>query len=398
MRRLPLLRRVVLSTAWLACLPAAFAAADVRTWLPALERDRVLRLATHALAVEPVSIRALAPPPSAAQDGAQPGDFVSQGDYWWPDPAKPDGLPYVRRDGQSNPANFTAHRAVMMSLKNHVAALAAASVITGEARFAARATDWLRTFFIDPATRMNPHLRFAQGIPGITAGRGIGIIDTLHLAEVARATERLRGAPGADGATIAGVEAWFAEYLHWMRTHPNGLEEAAAENNHSVAYWLQIAAFARLVGDEARLAEARAAFWDVLLPRQLAADGSFPRELARTKPYGYSIFQLDIMTLLADLVATPARDPWRTTLADGRSVTRAVEFLEPYLARRDSWPHRKDVEYFEDWPVRQIALLLAGVRLERPATLALWRSLPADSKVGEVQRNLVATQPVLWVE
>jgi len=381
----------------LALTPHLSAAPDARAWLHGVERARVLRLADAALAAEPVDFRAIAPPASAAKDGAQPGDFVSQGDYWWPDPSKPDGLPYIRRDGQSNPANFTAHRAAMMRLKQNVAALAAAYVVTGDARYAGRAAAWLRAFFVDPLTRMNPHLRFAQGIPGVTAGRGIGIIDTLHLAEVARAAEHLRGAPGVDPATLAGTEAWFAEYLTWMRTHPNGLEEAAAENNHSVAYWLQVAAFARLVRNDARLAEARRSFWDVLLPRQQAPDGSFPRELARTKPYGYSIFQFEIMTVLADLVATPDRNPWHTALPDGRGVTRAVDFLEPYLANRDAWPHRKDVEYFTDWPVRQLALLLAGVRLDRAATRALWERLPTDSPVAEVQRNLVATQPVLWV-
>jgi len=253
-------------------------------------------------------------------------------------------------------------------------------------------------FFVDPATRMNPHLRFAQAIPGVSAGRGIGIIDTLHLSEVALATEAIARAPGVSGDTIAGVRAWFGDYLHWMQTDPNGREEAATRNNHSVAFHLQVAVFARLAGNAATLAETRRVFRDVLLPSQLAPDGSFPRELARTKPYAYSIFQLDNVVLLTELLSTPSENFWELRLADGRSVAQAVSFLFPYLADRAVWPFAGDVAHFEAWPVRQPALLFAGYRLASPEYLELWRRLPADPVNAEVRRNMAVTQPLLWLQ
>lgn len=371
--------------------------AAARAELVAAERDRVLRLAAEAMRATPVSLRSAALPPLAKKLGVQPGDYFSMGDYWWPNPATADGLPYVRRDGESNPANFDAHRQLLREMRDHVAALAAASIVAHDTAAARRAADWLRTFFVDPATRMTPHLRFAQAIPGVSPGRGIGIIDTLHLVEVALAAEAIAGIDGVPPETIAGVRTWFADYLHWMLTDPNGRDEAAAPNNHSVAYWLQVAAFARFTGDNAALASARNFFRASLLSAQLAPDGSFPRELARTKPYGYSIFQLDNAALLAELASTPDDDLWAARLADGRSLASAVAFLQPYLADREAWPFARDVAHFSSWPVRSPALLFAGLRLGRPDYLALWSRLPADSDDAEVRRNLALTQPVLWL-
>jgi len=386
-----------LALAWPAVPFAMETPAQVFADVAQFDRERVLRLAAGAMQRAPVSLRSVPLPGFAAKTGAVPGDFLSMGDYWWPDPRKPDGLPYIRRDGETNPANFEDHRRLMREMRDNVAALAAAYALTHDAAYAQGAAEWLRVFFVDPATRMNPHLRFAQAIPGVSTGRGIGIIDTLHLAEVPLAAAAIAGAPGVSAATSAGVKAWFADYLHWMLTDPNGQEEAATKNNHSVAYWLQVAVFARFTDDTATLDLARATYRNVLLPGQLAFDGSFPRELARTKPYGYSIFQLDNVALLTDVLSTPGKNPWAECLPDGRSVAQAVAFLAPYLADRDAWPYAKDIAHFEGWPVRSPALLLGGFRLGRPDYLALWRRLPADPADEEVRRNQAVTQPLLWV-
>ncbi|MEJ1973097.1 MAG: alginate lyase family protein [Lacunisphaera sp.] len=373
--------------------PASQIFADIA----ALDRDRVLRRAAAAMLRQPVSLRSAPLPPFAAKAGAVAGDYLSMGDYWWPNPRTPDGLPYVRRDGESNPANFDEHRRLLREMRDNVAALAAAYALTRDAAYARRAAGWLQVFLVDPATRMNPHLRFAQAIPGVSSGRGVGIIDTLHLAEVPLAAAAIADAPDLPAATLPGVRAWFADYLHWMLTDPNGREEAAAKNNHSVAYWLQVAVFARFTGEQAALATARATYRDVLLPEQLAFDGSFPRELSRTKPYGYSIFQLDNVALLTDVLSTPEQDLWSWRLADGRHVAQAVAFLAPYLADRGAWPFAPDIGHFEAWPVRSPALLLGGCRLGRPDWLATWRRLPADPADEEVRRNQAVTQPLLWL-
>ena len=186
------------------------AAAAVDVW--AVDRVRILRVANAALGEAPVTITASSSPRSAGG----PHDYFSEADYWWPDPAHPGG-PYIQRDGLSNPDNFEGHRKAMRRLSVQVPALVAAWKLTGEARYAGHAARHLRAWFVAPETRMNPHLRYAQAIRGRVTGRGTGIIDTLHLVEVARAAEVLAGAPGFDAATRDGVRGWFADYARLSR-------------------------------------------------------------------------------------------------------------------------------------------------------------------------------------
>ena len=359
--------------------------------LSAHELPRVRPLAEAALGTQPVSITAVANPRSPGG----PHDFSSEGDYWWPDPAHPDG-PYIRRDGESNPGNFVAHRRLMFAFARDVGALAAAYDLTHEERFAEAAVRQLRVWFVEPATRMNPDLQYAQAIKGVCTGRATGLIDTVHLAEVALGVRALHGSAALDAGTEAAVKAWFRDYLHWLQTHPYGIEEGNADNNHGTCWALQATAFARLLGDERTLADCRRRFKEVILPGQMAADGSFPRELARTKAYGYSIFNLDVMAALAVLLSTPEEDLMTYKLADGRSLVRGVEFLEPFLADKSKWRRPPDVLHWQQWPVRQPALLFGAVAAGREDWLELWRNLPSDPAVEEVRRNFPIRFPTLW--
>jgi hypothetical protein len=283
-------------------------------------------------------------------------------------------------------------------MRDAVAALAAAYKITGDDRYATKAAGLLRVFFVDPETRMAPHLKYAQAIPGRTPGRGTGIIDTLHLAEVPLAILAMDKSPALSADARSGLKKWFAEYLDWMTTSTNGLEEAKAGNNHSVAFWLQVATFARLTADEGQLAECRRRFKEVFVPNQMAADGSFPAELRRTKPYGYSIFQLDNMASLCQVLSTPQDNLWTFELPDGRGIRKAVAFLYPFLADKSAWPRKPDVQAWEHWPARQPCLLFAGVALGETKYLELWKKLPADPADPEVRRNIAITQPILWLK
>lgn len=359
-----------------------------------LDRERILSRARGAMD---------GPAPSLASSRATrseggPNDFYSEGDYWWPDPTKPEGRPYLRRDGESNPNAFFAHRTAMRDMRDAVAALSAAFKITADEKYAARAAQLLRAFFLDEATRMAPHFRYAQAIPGVSSGRGVGIIDGLHLIEIPMAVNALKSSKALTSEVCQGLRRWFGEMAEWMATHPNGLDEAKADNNHSVAYFLQLAIFADFAGDTERVALSRLRFKDKLLPSQLAPDGSFPREIARTKPYGYSIFQLEIVVALCHVLSNKNDDLWRLQLGEGRSVRRAMEFLYPYLADKSRWPYPKDVEHWDGWPTRQSSLLFAGLAYQDQRYLDLWKRLAPDPKDPEVQRNTPITQPILWIE
>jgi hypothetical protein len=372
------------------CIAAETVSVDVKS----IDRERILKAATSALSLERITITQLR---AKLSEGGS-NDFYSNGDYWWPNPATSNGLPYVQRDGQTNPENFVEHRRCVVTLRDAVAALGAAYNVTGEDRYATKAAGLLRVFFLDATTRMSPHLKYAQAIPGVSPGRGIGIIDTLHLVEVPLAICAMEKSPDFPAEVLTGMKQWFAEYVEWITTSKNGNDEANAGNNHAVAFWLQVAAFSQLTGDKTKLAECRRRFKEVFVPKQMANDGSFPAELRRTKPYGYSIFQLDNMASLCQLLSTPEDNLWKWELLDGRGMRKAMEFLYPYLADKTTWPHKPDIQAWEGWPARQPCLLLAGLSLGEPKYIELWKKLPADPGDPEVRRNIAITQPVLWVK
>jgi hypothetical protein len=371
------------------CGPEKLGRVDVA----AIDRDRILAAANRYLAEAPITITAVRSPRS----GGGPHDYFSEGDYWWPDPKNAAG-PYIQRDGMSNPDNFNEHRRYLIRLSVQVPALAAAWKITRDVRYAKHAAAHLRAWFIDERTRTNPHLKYAQAIHGVTTGRGTGIIDTLHLVEVTRAVEVLEASEFPAPSELAGIKRWFADYLAWMTTDPNGIQERDAKNNHGTCWVLQVAAFAHLTGNQQLISYCRDRFRTVLLPNQLAADGGFPQELRRTKPYGYSLFNLEAMAAICELLSMPEDNLWDFELADGRSMRKAMEFMVPYIRDKKSWPHPPDVMYDQYWPMRQSSLLFAGISLGRPDYIEMWKKLPADSNVEEVVRNFFIRQPVLWID
>ena len=366
-----------------------FSPADLTT----IERSRVLRAADRYLREAPVTVTESSSPRSAGG----PHDYFSEGDYWWPDPANPAG-PYVQRDGMSNPGNFNDHRLALIGLSVRVPALTAAWMVTRDRRYASHAVRHLHAWFLDTATRMNPHLRYAQAIQGrVTGRRGTGIIDTLHLVEVARAISVLEGANVMSRQERADVKEWFAKYLTWMTTHEYGVQERDTKNNHATCWVMQVAEFARLTENDRLTAFCRTRYKTVLLPDQMASDGSFPLEIARTRPYGDSLFNLDAMAMVCEILTTPQDNLWAFQLRDGRGMAKGMEFMFPYMADKVRWPYKPDVMYFDQWPVRQPSLLFAGLALKRPEYLDLWRRLPADPPVDDVIRNFVVRQPLLWM-
>lgn len=369
---------------------------NLSTIVADMDRARILRSADKALHLKPPAITDHVATNSAG--GAH--DFFSQADYAWPNPTNKNGLPYVGRDGESNPDVFSDHRLAMRDMKDAVAALAAAYVITGEEKYPRKANDFLKVFFLDPKTRMNPHLQYAQAVLGLHTGEPYGVIDTLHLTELAVAIPFLEHSPAFDRTVDSGVRQWFNDYIHWMMTSTNGIKEMNNPNNHSMTYFLQLAAFSKFTGDTNTFQFCQARFKNVLLPGQMTNNGSFPRELKRTKPYGYSIFQADNVAALCVLLSTTNEDFWKIQLPDGRTPKDAMDFIYPYLADKDKWladGRGKDVMHWDDWPVRQPCLLFAYAEFGDEKFLDLWRKLNADPTDLEVRRNVAVTQPLLWI-
>jgi hypothetical protein len=191
---------------------------------------------------------------------------------------------------------------------------------------------------------------------------------------------------------LDATKKWFADYTAWMMAHAYGIAERDATNNHGTCWVMQVAAFTHLTGDEKTLADAKDRFKTVLLPNQEAADGSFPQELRRTKPYGYPLFNLEAFSTIAQIL-----DLWNFELPDGRSLRKAVAYMAPFIRDKTKWPLKPDVMYYDQWPMRQSSPLFAGLAFHDATYIDLWKTLPADSTVDETIRNFFIRQPELWV-
>jgi hypothetical protein len=375
--------------------PQAFASnkEDAYILVAMVDRKRILAAANGYLTAEPLTVT------SAHSDRSKGGlhDYFSEGDYWWPDPKNPTG-PYIRRDGYTNPDNFDKHREVLIRLSLLAPTLAAAWRLTKDKRYSAHFTKHLRAWFVDEATRMNPNLEYAQAISGVSPGRGIGVIDTLQLVEVVRAARLLEAEGGLTPSDADAIRAWFAAYITWMSTSKNGTDEEKEKNNHGTCWVLQMAEFSQFAHRPDLTKLCIELFKTKIVPDQIAKDGSLPLELARTKPYSYSLFDMDVLSGICQSLSTPTDNLWTVTGPNGKGVGDVVAFMFPYIADKSKWPFAKDVEFFDAMPSRRPSLLFAGVALAHSDYLTVWKSLDANPTVPELIRNLPIRQPLLWVD
>lgn len=353
-------------------------------------KQQVLSEADWAMNESPVTVTAFFSERSAGGKN----DFYSEGDYWWPDPENPDG-PYIRSDGQTNPDNFVAHRLSMIKLSRIIGALASAYKITGDEKYPMHARKHLEAWFISKETMMNPNLQFAQAIKGRHTGRGIGIIDTIHLMEVAQGILVMGDALGE--SVIEGTKEWFGGYLSWLMSHPYGKAEMEAKNNHGTCFVMQVASFAKLTENEELLQFCADRYKNVLLPHQMADDGSFPLEMDRTKPYGYSIFNLDAMVMICQILSSEEDNLWQYETPEGKSIEKGINFLYPYIVDKSKWSLEPDVMYWEEWPVAQPFLLMGSIAYDQEAWFRTWSNLQHDLTVEEVVRNMPVKYPLIWL-
>ena len=318
--------------------------------------------ADKALAVTPPSVmQKTKVPPSGDKH-----DYMSIAPYYWPNPATPDGLPYVRKDGKVNPesraeaANDTLRARLVGTT---VETLALGYFFTGDEKYAEHAAKVLRTWFLDSATKMTPHFRFAQAIPGVNDGRGTGLIEARGLADAADAAILLVGSKHWSAADQQALQAWGEVYFEWLLGSKNGQDERAAKNNHGTWYDVQAVKWALVLGRKDKGKEMCAEAATRRIELQIAPDGKQPLELVRTASFSYSCFNLLALSTLAGLSEHAGVDLWHYKTTDGRSIRAAVDFLVPYLGKNPKpWTMQQIHESKPDevFPVLRAAALAYG--------------------------------------
>jgi hypothetical protein len=268
-------------------------------------------------------------------------DYMSQAPYWWPDPNEKDGKPYIRRDGKVNPDSEGGDDDVMRRMCEAAWQLSLAWHFTGEERFAQHAAKLLRTWYFDPATRMKPRLAFGQYVPGENTGRGEGLIETRAMLKVLDASGLLAGSAAWTPADEQKLKAWFRDFLDWMRESSRGGDERSAENNHGTWYDAQSAAYSLFIGDERRAKNILEKARQRRFIEGIDPDGRQIHELDRTKSLDYCLFNLEALMQLALLGERCGLHLWKAHFDDGRGLLRAIEWLAPYAAGRNEWPHKQ---------------------------------------------------------
>jgi hypothetical protein len=354
--------------------------------------NKIIQQADATLFEKPITVTAY----SSERSKGGKHDFFSEGDYWWPDTLHPNG-PYIQRDGLTNPQNFTAHRLAMIRFSKAVGNLTSAYILTKNTKYSNAAMGHLKAWFIDTATLMNPSLLYGQAITRKVSGRGIGIIDMIQMIEVAQSVVVLEKAGLINNTDIIEIKNWFTQYLKWVTTHPYGIEEREAKNNHGTCWVMQVAVFAKLVGDTSLLSYCNNRFKTVLLPSQMAPNGSFPLEIKRTKPYGYSLFNLDAMVTLASVLSTQKENLFDFIGTGNVSIKKGIEFMFPFIANKASWPYAKDVMYFDEWPVAPISLLFGSKATHNSSWFDTWQKLEHFPTNEEVIRNTPIRNPLIWI-
>ncbi len=358
---------------------------------PVLEKQ-VLSIAESNMNRRPVTVTAFYSKRSAGNRH----DFFSEGDYWWPDSTNPEG-PYIQKDGQTNPNNFVAHRLAMIGFSQLIGNLTSAFLITGNKKFAKAALPHLHAWFVDTATKMNPSLLYAQAIKGKVTGRGVGIIDMIQMMEVAQSIRVLEKAGLIPDRDITIMKKWFGDYLEWVTHYSYGLDEREAKNNHGTCWVMQVLSFSKLTKNDSLIKDCASRYQNILLPGQLAADGSFPLELKRTKPYGYSLFNLDAVTMVSYMLSQQNPAIFQFQLSNGSNLNKAIQFLAPYVKNKSIWPYPKDVMYWDQWPVAHPFLLFGFYGFKNQNWKTLWDSLDHFPNNGEVVRNLPVRNPLIWL-
>jgi hypothetical protein len=337
---------------------------------PVQELEHLIRQANQKLEVGPFTVvNKKQIPPSGSKH-----DYISMGPYWWPDPKKEDGLPYIRRDGEVNPEYYEyTDTEQLESFMDALQVLSVAYYFTENEAYASHAIKLFHTWFLDPETRMNPNLNFGQRIPGITEGRRSGIIDTRSFVLLPDYVTLLSASKNWQTSYKMAFREWLDNYVNWLINSVHGKEEAVHGNNHSTWYFTQILPLTLYLGEDERADSLAQAGFPIIMEEMIAEDGAQPKELGRTRTWTYSTMNLLAMFYYARSCEHLGQDLWNYSNKKGGSLKNALDFLVPYVHGDQKWPYKQITPFEND--ILKICLNIAALKYENEDYLKLAKGI-----------------------
>lgn len=304
----------------------------------------------------------------------QLNDYWHPAPYWWPNPKKNNGLPYIHRDGKRVPGTRLYEleselydRSRLQRVFDDSIMLALAWYFTNEIKYAEHGARILERFFITPETRMSPHLKYAQVKMGRNNNQGssTGIIEMKDMYYYLDAVRLFKIAGVITEVTINDFKEWLATYVKWLVQSSQGKRERISANNHGTYYDLQIAAIADFLNDHSLLYETiiRA---QSRIAQQFSAFGSQPQELKRQTTAHYCCFNLQGWINLAKIASRWGTDFWSYEASNGASLIKGAQWLLSHHGT--DWPY-KQIDKFDAERYSQIWFDIprASLRLQTTA-------------------------------
>jgi hypothetical protein len=305
-------------------------------------KDPVLMPAYEQLLQDADKLLDYAPVSVMQKNGMPPSgdkhDYMSIAPYFWPDPSKPNGLPYINKDGVVNPeVRQYTDKTNLPVVCNNIYLLSLAYYFSNDEKYARHASKLAEVWFLDTATRMNPNLNYGQAVKGVTEGRAAGLIDSRFFIWAIDGIRLLQTSRYWTARDQASMKQWFSAFLGWMQTSRIGQQEMNATNNHGVWYDAQSLAMA-LFADSVELAGKIVQRAADRLDRQMDTSGLFPLELTRTTSLHYSVFILNAFIVVAELSQQTSTNLWTLETPSGKSLKKALQVILPFTTRGKPWP------------------------------------------------------------
>lgn len=347
----------------------------------------LIKKADEALGLEGFSVidKKIMPPSN------DPHDYLSISRYWWPDKTKADGLPWLRRDGETNPDTQTDHvdRNRLGTMSSYVRNLSYAYYFSGNEKYAQKGTDLIKKWFLDSDTKMNPHLEFAQSVPGMDKRRRSGILDGRLIPEkILDAITLFTPSKHWSEKDNQDMNQWLVDYLSWLTSSKMGQSGAKQINNHGSWYYFQVTALSWYLGDRQRLKTSLDRSKTHMLS-QFDLQGAQQHELARTRAFFYSCFNLEALTSIA-IIADKAGDTlWRFPATENSILATAVEYLIP-AAQGQAWPHgtSKSIDPTDLISVLERYNQYSGPKAQKSLLKKLLKTVKSTAELKQKQSSL----------